>query len=78
VVLLVFVAAVLVGSALLRLTRVESPGTIAFLATGAVAVVAMLVGADELESWGGAVGVTLASALAYPVLRWLTVTYIDH
>jgi hypothetical protein len=78
VVLLVFVAAVAAGVGLLRLAQVESAGTIAFLATGVVAVVAMLVGSDTLESWGGAIGVGVAAMLAYPAARWLTASYIDR
>ncbi len=78
VILLVFIAAVAGGVGLLRLAQLESSGTVAFLATGVVAVVAMLVGSDTLESWGGAIGVVVAAMLAYPAVRWLTVTYIDR
>jgi hypothetical protein len=76
-VLLVFVAAVVVGAMLLAALAVRSRGTIAFLGTGIVSMIAVCVGSGPLETLGGAIGVIVGSAPAYVLSAWITARFID-
>lgn len=76
-VVLVFVVAVTIGWLVLRLLGVRSPGTIAFLGTGIVAMVAICIGSGPLDTLGGAIGVIVGSVPAYALSGWVTQRFID-
>lgn len=74
--LAIFVLAVVGGTLLLRLAKTPSPGSISFLATALVAVLALLFIGDRDSLWAGIVVVILAIA-AFVLARWVTLRYID-
>lgn len=73
----IFVLSVVAGALVLRLLRVTSPGTIAFLGSALVALVAVVALNSHFDDAVGAVAGVVLSALAYPLARWVTVRYID-
>lgn len=77
-VVLVFIAAVALGWLALRMLGVRSPGTISFLGTGIIAMVAICVGSGPLETLGGAIGVIVGSMPAYAISGWVTARFIDQ
>ena len=73
----VFILAVVGGAALLRLAKTPSPGSVSFLGTGLVAVLAMLFLSDHTDSFASAVVVVVVAIAAFLLSRWVTVRYID-
>lgn len=69
---------VLLGGGILRLLRVEAPGSASFLAVGLVAVVVMLALLDVIFSAWMFVVIPLLSALAYVLAHWVTTRFDDE
>lgn len=73
----IFVVSVVAGALVLRLLKVPSAGTVAFLGSALVAVVAVVALHNHFDDAVGAVAAVVLSAVAYPLSRWVTVRYID-
>ncbi len=74
----IFALMVLLGGGILRLLRVEAPGSTSFLAVGLVAVVVMLALLDVIFSAWMFVVIPLLSALAYVLAHWVTTRFDDE
>jgi len=74
----IFIVAVVGGAYVLQQFRIPSPGSISFLATGLVAVLAITFLTENMTTlWGGLV-VLVLSVAAFVLSRWVTVNYIDQ
>jgi hypothetical protein len=73
----IFVVGVVVGGLLLRVLGAPSPGTTAFLGTGAVAVIAMFGIGTHLDTTWAAGLVVVISVAAYLVARWFAARFIE-
>lgn len=74
----IFALMVLLGGGILRLLRVEAPGSTSFLAVGLVAVVVMLALLDVIFSAWMFVVIPLLGALAYVLAHWVTTRFDDE
>ena len=75
--LVILVAAVLLGAVLLRAARVPEPGSTSFLAVGLLSVVALLFLIDQLLEWWMVILIPIVSVLTYLLAHWVTTTYIE-
>jgi hypothetical protein len=73
----IFVVAVVAGTVVLRLLRVRSGGTIAFLGTGLTAVLAILILSDNLQTATGAIVTGAMTIVAYVLAQVVTARVID-
>jgi hypothetical protein len=69
---------VLLGAGLLKVFRVEAPGSTSFLAVGVVTVVAMLVLLDVIFSATMFVVIPALSAVAFLLGHWVTTRFDEH
>jgi hypothetical protein len=69
---------VLLGAGLLKVFRVDAPGSTSFLAVGVVAVVAMLVLLDVIFSAAMFVVIPALSALAFLLAHWVTTRFDEQ
>lgn len=77
ILLAIVVAAVVIGSALLRAFRVPDAGSTSFLAVGSLAVIALLVFIDVLDRWWMIIVIPLVGVATYLLSHWVTTTFID-
>lgn len=77
ILLAIVVAAVMVGSALLRAFRVPDAGSTSFLAVGSLAVIALLVFIDVLDRWWMIIVIPLVGVATYLLSHWVTTTFIE-
>ncbi len=73
----ILIAAVLVGAAVLRLAKVPDAGSTSFLAVGLVSVIALLFLIDVLFSVWMIVVIPLVSVVAFLGSHWVTTTFIE-
>ncbi|WP_435771852.1 hypothetical protein [Nocardioides sp. SYSU DS0651] len=73
----IFALSVLLGSALLKAFLVPDPGGSSFLAVGFVAVIALLLLIDFLDSWAMIIVIPLLSIGAYMASVWITKTFVE-
>lgn len=77
ILLAIVVAAVMIGSALLRTFRVPDPGSTSFLAVGCLAVISLLVFIDVLDRWWMVIVIPLIGVATYLLAHWVTTTFIE-
>ena len=77
ILIVILVAMVLLGAAILRALRVPDPGNVSFLGVGMLTVVALVFLADYLyEPWMFVV-VPAVTAVSYAIARWVTTLYAE-
>ncbi|CAA9374371.1 MAG: hypothetical protein AVDCRST_MAG47-1500 [uncultured Nocardioidaceae bacterium] len=77
ILIVILVAMVLLGAAILRVLRVPDPGNVSFLGVGMLTVVALVFLADYLyEPWMFVV-VPAVTAVSYAIARWVTTLYAE-
>jgi hypothetical protein len=72
-----FIVSVMLGNAILKSFQVPDPGSSSFLAVGLVAVVALLLLIDALDSWVMLIVIPVISVAAYLVSVYVTKTFVD-
>ena len=77
VLLLILVAMIFLGAALLRLFGVSDPGSTSFLAIGLLAVVALLFLVDLLFNWWMIIVIPCVTLLTYTLSSWVTTSFVD-
>ena len=77
VLLLILVAMIFLGAALLRLFGVADPGSTSFLAIGLLAVVALLFLVDLLFNWWMIIVIPCVTLLTYTLSSWVTTSFAD-
>ncbi len=75
--LVVLIIGVVLGSALLRFFAVPDPGSTSFLAVGLLAVVALIVLIEVIDSWWMVIVIPVVGALTYLLSYWVTTTFIE-
>lgn len=75
--LAVFIVSVMLGNAILKSFLVPDPGSSSFLAVGLVAVVALLLLIDALDSWVMLIAIPLISIAAYLLSVYVTKTFVE-
>jgi len=73
----ILVAAVLLGTGLLRAARVPEPGSTSFLAVGLLSVVTLLFLVDTIFEWWMIIVIPLVSVATFLLSHWVATTYID-
>ncbi|MCW2772485.1 MAG: hypothetical protein JWN91_811 [Nocardioides sp.] len=73
----ILVLMVIVGTLLLKLSRVAEPGSTSFLAVGLTAVLALLFLVDSLLDTAMIVVIPVISAASYAASHWVTRTFIE-
>ena len=77
VLLLILVAMIFLGAALLRIFGVSDPGSTSFLAIGLLAVVALLFLVDLLFNWWMIIVIPCVTLLTYTLSSWVTTSFVD-
>jgi hypothetical protein len=77
VLLLILVAMIFLGAALLRLFRVSDPGSTSFLAIGLLTVVALLFLVDVMFNWWMIIVIPCVTLLTYTLSSWVTTSFVD-
>ena len=75
--LLILVAMVLLGTALLRALGVPEPGSTSFLAVGLLAVLTLLFLVGVLFHWWMILVLPACSALTFAAAHWVTTTFVE-
>jgi hypothetical protein len=75
--LLILVAMVLLGTALLRALGVPEPGSTSFLAVGLLAVLTLLLLVGVLFHWWMILVLPACSALTFAAAHWVTTTFVE-
>jgi hypothetical protein len=75
--IVILVAMVLLGAALLKAWKISDPTSSSFLAVGLVAVVAMLFFLSIIDRWYMVIVIPVLSALTYLLSWWVTATFIE-
>jgi len=74
--LLILVAMIFLGSALLRMFRVSDPGSTSFLAVGLLTVVALLFLVDVMFNWWMIIVIPCVTLLTYTLSSWVTTSFV--
>jgi hypothetical protein len=77
VLLAITAGAILLGSALLRLTGVKAHGSTSFLGVGLLVVLILLALLPVLDEWWVVIAVPALSAATFAAAWWLTTTYAE-
>jgi hypothetical protein len=75
--LLILVAMVLLGTALLRALGVPEPGSTSLLAVGLLAVLTLLLLVGVLFHWWMILVLPACSALTFAAAHWVTTTFVE-
>ncbi|MCR6032456.1 hypothetical protein GGQ22_13540 [Nocardioides sp. zg-579] len=73
----ILVAMVLTGSALLRLFRVQDPGSTSFLAVGLLTVLVLLFLIEALFSWTMVIVIPALAIGCFALAHWVTTTFVE-
>ena len=74
--LLILVAMIFLGSALLRMFRVSDPGSTSFLAVGLLTVVALLFLVDVMFNWWMIIVIPCVTLLTFTLSSWVTTSFV--
>jgi hypothetical protein len=77
ILVVILVALILAGQALLRLFDVPDPGSTSFLAVGLIAVVALLFLIDVILDWQMIIVIPLVGAATFLLSHWVTTAFVE-